>query len=77
MRTTIDIPDEVFREIKVEAAMEGKTFREVAVRRLRRKMPAEESTPNKPKKFEIPVIRFSQPGALNLTPEEIDEIAFS
>ncbi|MCB1326161.1 MAG: hypothetical protein H7A21_05120 [Spirochaetales bacterium] len=35
MRTTIDIPDELFREIKARAALEGTTLKEYVVSRLR------------------------------------------
>jgi hypothetical protein len=31
MRTTMDIPDELYRSLKARAAMEGRTVREVAV----------------------------------------------
>lgn len=31
MRTTLDIPDELYRSLKARAAMQGRTVREVAV----------------------------------------------
>ena len=75
MRTTIDIPDETYRELKVKAAREGKTFRELALRGLQRELHEPAAKPIK--KFEIPVIRSARPGTLDLTNEQIDEIAFS
>ena len=76
MRTTIDIPDEIFREIKITAAEEGKTFREIALRRLRRE--THETSPRpKVRKLELPLIRSSRPGTLNLTNEMIDDILYS
>jgi hypothetical protein len=36
MRTTIDVPDETYRELKLKAVREGKTFREIALRAMQR-----------------------------------------
>lgn len=35
MKATIDIPDEVYREIKIRAAREGRPIREVVIEALR------------------------------------------
>lgn len=74
MRTTIDIPDETYRALKVKAAREGRTFGEIALQALQREL--QESSAKPAGKFEIPVIRSKRPGTLKLTPEQIDEIAF-
>lgn len=71
MRTTIDIPDETYRAIKILAAERGTTVRELVLEgmelaRLHRSTPA--------KKFEVPVIRSKRPGTLDLTNEQIDEL---
>ncbi len=34
MRTTLDLPDPLYRRLKIKAAQEGKTLREVVVRLL-------------------------------------------
>ncbi|KGQ21921.1 hypothetical protein [Thermus filiformis] len=34
MRTTLDLPDPLYRRLKLKAAQEGKTLREVVVRLL-------------------------------------------
>lgn len=44
MRTTLDIPDELYRSLKARAAMQGRTVREVAVN-LFSNWVAEESNP--------------------------------
>jgi hypothetical protein len=75
MRTTIDIPDETYKTIKVIAAQRGTTVRELVLEGLeivKQGKPA----PTR-KRFEVPVIRSRRPGTLDLTPEQIDEIAFS
>jgi plasmid stability protein len=76
MRTTIDIPDETYRKLKVKAALEGQTVREIALRGIQRELgPAEAQSPRK--KFQIPVIRSEHPGKLHLTNEDIDDILAS
>ncbi len=71
MRTTIDIPDETYRTIKVLAAERGTTMRELVLEgmELVRRCPPEAA-----KKFEVPVIRSKRPGTLDLTNEQIDEL---
>jgi hypothetical protein len=74
MRTTIDIPDTTFRELKVRAAREGRTLRELLLEglELARK---QQSIPRTP--FVLPLIPSSRPGTLDLTNEQIDDILFS
>jgi hypothetical protein len=75
MRTTVDIPDEVYRSIKIMAAERGTTVRELVlegVELVRQRPPATG------KRFVVPVIRSKRPGTLHLTNEQIDELtAFS
>jgi plasmid stability protein len=76
MRTTLDIPDEVYRRLKVKAAVEGETLREIALRGILREIESVEGSPIR--KLQLPLIPSSRPGTLNLTNEQIDELtAFS
>ena len=76
MRTTIDIPDETYRELKVKAAREGVPAREIVIRGIRRELGAAKEQPIR--KLKLPTIRSKRPGTLHLTNEEIDELtAFS
>ena len=72
MRTTIDIPDETYRTLKIKAAEEGTTVREIVLRGIAREFQGTEGRPVR--KLQLPLIRSSRPGTLNLTNEEIDEI---
>lgn len=76
MRTTIDIPDETYRELKIKAAREGKPLREIVLHAIERELGPAES-PRPPKKFQIPVIPSTEPGTLHLTNEQIDDILAS
>ena len=75
MRTTIDIPDDIYRKLKVKAAVEDQTVREIAVRAILREI---EQPPTAPRKrFQIPVIKSSRPGSLKIDNETIyDHIDF-
>lgn len=76
MRTTIDIPDATYRALKIKAAQEGKTVRELVLSGVERALtPTAENKPAR--KFEIPIIPSSRPGTLHLTNEQIDDILFS
>jgi hypothetical protein len=76
MRTTIDIPDETYRELKIKAAREGKPLRQIVLRGIQRELEAEGERPVR--KLKLPLIPSSRPGTLELTNEQIDELtAFS
>ena len=76
MRTTIDIPDETYRDLKIKAAREGTPVRRIVLRGIEREL---EGTGDKPvRKLQLPLIRSTRPGTLHLTNEQIDELtAFS
>jgi hypothetical protein len=74
MRTTIDIPDELYREIRIEAARRGTTVRQIVLNGIERELRPTAGSENPRKKFEIPVIPSSRPGTLRLTNEQIDDI---
>jgi|HubBroStandDraft_5_1064220.scaffolds.fasta_scaffold227031_2 hypothetical protein len=74
MRTTLDIPDETYRRVKVFAAQHGTTVRQLVLDGL---AIVARPAPKPAKKFVLPAIKSSRPGSLNLTNEQIDEIAFS
>jgi hypothetical protein len=75
MRTTLDIPDETYRELKIKAANEGVPVRQIVLRGIRNEL--EPSKPQPIRKLKLPLIRSSRPGTLNLTNEQIDDILSS
>jgi hypothetical protein len=73
MRTTVDIPDPIYRELKVCAATEGTTIKElilegVAVRLRTKRVPV---PPEIRPRF--PVIGSKNPGSLKLGEEGVYE----
>jgi hypothetical protein len=71
MRTTVDIPDETYRAIKVMAAERGGTVRELVLEGLEMVMRIKD-TPRK--RFESPVIRSTQAGSTVIDHETMDDL---
>ena len=61
-RTTIDLPDELFRALKLLAAKRGASLNEREAARKRRE------------RIPFPVLDSHEPGALTLTNGEIEEL---
>jgi len=73
MRTTVDFPDPVFRELKIRAASEGTTIRELILEGVALRL-HRETTAHKPAKHpRFPVIRSKKPGSLKLGKEGVYE----
>ncbi len=73
MRTTVDIPDTLYRKLKARAALEGATVKEVVVRLVRREL----AGPTRKHSVPFPLIRGKETRRLSLTNEQIDQILFS
>ncbi len=74
MRTTIDIPDDLGRQIKVRAAQLGRPLKWVMMRALEREIKDVGITETARRKRVLPVIRSHAPGSLTLSPEEISAL---
>ncbi len=70
MRTTVDIPDPIYRELKSQAALEGRSVKELILRRVVR---ATKSGSDQPKKLTSLQIRAKNSGSLKLGPEGVYE----
>lgn len=72
MRTTLDLPDATFRQLKSLAAQRGVTLKELlrrAVDRELQKTGAEER-----RRVKVPILDSKEPGALRLTNAEIEDL---
>lgn len=73
MRTTVDIPDALYRELKATAAREKKSVKELILRgvevelRVRRK-------PRQSRRVSLPLVHSKTPGTLNIDNETIFEL---
>ena len=74
MRTTIDIPDPMYRRLKARAAAEGRTAKALILRAVEQVLGAK---PASGKKLKAPVIASKRPGTMQLDNARIyDVISF-
>lgn len=72
MRTTVDIPDPVYRRLKSRAAREGSSVKELILRGVKQVLMQPRRKARK--RVQLPIIRSKQPGTLDLDNEKIFEI---
>jgi hypothetical protein len=75
MKTTIELPDDLMREIKVRAAREDRTLKDLIAELLRRGMASAEREVGGTR-MQFPIIKTSHPAppGQELTPERIAQI---
>jgi hypothetical protein len=75
VRTTIELPDPVFRRMKAVAAMQGSTIKEFVQRAVEHELgPAPAN--RKGHRVKLPLIRGKEKRVLSLTNADIDEVLF-
>jgi plasmid stability protein len=77
MKTTLELPDDLMRTIKIRAVNEDRRLKDVIAELLRRGLAAEESRPGKiGYRVSLPLIKGGHPAALGreLTADRIAEI---
>jgi hypothetical protein len=73
MRTTVDIPDETYRALKVMAAERGTTVRELLLDGLKTSLGLANTPERKSQRPRFPLIRSTRPGSLKLGEEGVYE----
>lgn len=74
MRTTVDIPDPLYRELKSKAAVKGCSVKELILRGVRTEIHGKQ--PPKRGRVTLPIFESKNPGSLKLTNQRINEILF-
>jgi plasmid stability protein len=77
MKTTLELPDELMRAVKVRAAQENRKLKDLIADLLRRGLEAEkqgQATP--PRRVQFPIIKSGHPAKPEeeMTPERVAEI---
>jgi hypothetical protein len=72
VRTTVDIPDPVYRRLKSRAASEGSSAKELILRGVEQILQPRSRRPRR--RVKLPIIRSKQPGTLELDNDKIFEI---
>ncbi|MCK9216170.1 MAG: hypothetical protein M0P52_17275 [Rhodoferax sp.] len=65
MRTSLDIPDPLFRHLKAKAALEGSTLRDLVLNLVQRGLNSSNSAPPMPTSPDLPSISLGAPMALS------------
>jgi hypothetical protein len=74
VRTSVDLPDPVFRDMKAQAARSGSTVKEFLLRAIEREL-ALRRRAGRRSEVKLPLIRSKRPGALrSLTNAEIEDL---
>lgn len=73
MRTTVDIPDPLYREMKVRAASEGTTLKEIILEGVAVRLRTRNTNAKPESRAKFPVIRSKNPGSLKLGEEGVYE----
>ena len=76
MRTTVDIPDALYRELKIKAASEKTTIKELLLRGAKVALEAKPK-PAKPRPVQQVIKTGQPPGSLKITNAEIYDLLFS
>ena len=70
MRTTVDLPDPLFRQVKSAAALRGSTLKEFIKDALQQAIGTDRAL--RGRKVRLPLIRSKHPGTLRLTNADIE-----
>ncbi len=72
MRTTVDIPDLIYRRLKTRAATEGRSVKELILRGVDSQLRNEER--KRHKRIRLPIVRSRRPGSVRLDNARVYEI---
>lgn len=73
MRTTVDIPDGLYRQLKSRAAREGSSTRALILKGVKEVIKADR---RKGARVSLPIVRSKRPGTVALDNAAIYDIAF-
>ena len=73
MRTTLDLPDETFRELKTLAARRGVTLKSILRRAVENELERPETASGR-RQVRFPILESKEPASLELTNAEIEEL---
>ena len=72
MRTTIDLPNDLFRKVKSKAALRGETLKEFVQLAIEKEISIE--MPANSFRVKLPLIKSKKPKSLSLTNAEIENL---
>jgi hypothetical protein len=72
MRTTVDIPDPLYRELKAKAATQGRSVKELILQGVESGLRGDE--PKRRGRVKLPLVRSKKPGSVRLDNARIYEL---
>jgi hypothetical protein len=72
MRTTVDIPDSLYRQLKSKAANQGSSVKELILRGVESEL--EGTQKRKTQRVSLPIVKSKRPGTVQLDNARIFEI---
>ena len=72
VRTTVDIPTPLYKQLRARAAKEGSTIKSLVVQGVEKAL--QEPGPIAERRIKLPIIKSKRPGTLHLTNDQIYEI---
>ena len=74
MRTTVDFPDDMFRQLKALAATRGVTIRQILQKAVEDELANAHKTEVVRDKVKFPILESKEPGTLHLTNADIEDL---
>jgi hypothetical protein len=75
MRTTVDIPDPLYRRLKSAAAAQGRSVKSLVLQSVKTSLDGRIPKRRK-KRVKFPLIRATRPGSLRIDNKTINELLF-
>jgi plasmid stability protein len=72
MRTTVDIPDALYRQLRARAAREGRSAKALILRGVEQVLKGETARPGR--RVSLPLVRSKRPGTMRLDNARIYDI---
>lgn len=72
MRTTVDIPDEMYRKLKVKAALEGEAVRQIILRGILQEIKQPIAEPVR--RLQEPILKSYASGSIRIDNEQIYDL---
>jgi len=72
VRTTVDIPDQMYRRLKGRATREGRSAKELILRGVEQVLAGRHRTPGR--RVTLPLVRSKRPGSVSLDNARIYEV---
>ena len=77
MRTTVDIPDALYEQLKMRAASEKTSIKELLLRGAKKALAAEDKLKKRRRPVQQAIKTGAPPGSLKITNAKIYELIFS